>query len=101
VARAVGVGGPDGGRHDLDVGTNRDRAVSLGAILQAHESVVDRPGLPNVAIPAGLSLDETAASWPKPVQLGYAEQPGGAVIYQLTPDRKVVFGVARTSRLIC
>lgn len=37
----------------------------------------------NVAIPAGLSLDETTAPLAKPIQLGYGER---GAIYQLTEE---------------
>lgn len=56
-------------------------------MLQAHGSGIDWLGLTNVAIPAGLSLDETAAALAKPVQLGCVEQHGErGAIYQLTGE---------------
>ncbi len=63
-----------------------ERSV-LRVMLQAHESGMDWLGLTNVAIPAGLSLDETAAALAKPAQLGYVEQRGKrGAIYQLTDE---------------
>lgn len=56
-------------------------------MLHAHQSGMDWLGLTNVAILAGLSLDETAAALAKPVQLGYIEQRGTrGAIYQLTGE---------------
>jgi hypothetical protein len=91
---ASGAGGP-GRREERQVAgdatrtwvlTPLERSV-LGVMLQAHGSGMDWLGLTNVAIPAGLSLDETAAALAKPVQLGYVEQRGErGAIYQLTGE---------------
>lgn len=63
-----------------------ERSV-LGVMLEEHGSGMDWLGLTNIAIPAGLSLDETAAALAKPVQLGYVEQRGErGAIYQLTDE---------------
>jgi hypothetical protein len=63
-----------------------ERSV-LRVMQQAHESGMDWLGLTNVAIPIGLSLDETAAALARPVRLGYVEQHGKrGAIYQLTGE---------------
>jgi hypothetical protein len=49
-------------------------------MLRAHERGMDWLGLTNVAIPAGLSLDETAAALAKPVQLGYSSSAASAAL---------------------
>lgn len=59
----------------------------LRVMMQAHDNGKDWAGLTNVAIPAGLSLDDTAAALAKAVQLGYVEQRGErGAIYQLTGE---------------
>jgi hypothetical protein len=94
---ASGPGGPDGpdGREERQVAGDTTRTWVLAppersvlrVMLQAHDSGMDWLGLTNVAIPAGLSLDETAAALAKPVQLGYVEQHGErGAIYQLTGE---------------